>query len=167
MLTQNQLSSPHPMLDSIVAALRSAGVVVSLIEDNTITTDLGAFVVRRGLDPNRGGTTNRRANIFSKKTELGISFPDGPKMASTVKKFVAEVRTKCANIDAQAERNAMLQTIRGGLRADMSANANYIDANNTLIGPTCNLQLRNVPLDKAADIAAQIAALLTANGIRQ
>lgn len=165
MLTQADLSNKHPMTDAIVAALRSAGVVVSLVEDNTITTELGVFSVRRGIDPGRGGATNRRANVFSKKAELGVNFPDGPKMTSTIKKFVAEVRAKCVNIDAQMERKAMLHIISNGLRSDMDVSANYLDAHNGLVGQTCMLRLRSVPLDKAADIAAQIATLLTANGI--
>lgn len=165
MLPQSGLSTTHPMLDSIVAALRSAGVVVSLVEDNTITTDLGVFVVRRGIDPSRRVATDRRASLCSKKAGFSVHFPDGPKMASTVKKFVAEVRDKCANIDAQADRNATIQTISVGLRADMDVSANYIDSEHKLVSPTCALRLRSVPLDKAADIAAQIATLLTANGI--
>lgn len=166
MLTQADLSNKHPMTDAIVAALRLAGVVVSSTDHDMIITDLDTFVVRRGSNPVRGGLTNRRANVFAKKAAISVSFPDGPRMASTIKKFVADVRSKCETIDAQDGRKAMLQAIRSGLRADMDVSANYLD-HKDLVGPMCTLRLCSVPLDKAVDIVAQIAALLVANGIGQ
>lgn len=165
-LTQAELATKHPMTDTIVAAMKAAGVVVLSVDHNTITTDIDTFKVNRGDDP-RGGYTNRRAHVCATKAAISVGFPDGPKMGTTIKKFITDVRAKCVEIDAQDSRNKMLQTIRSGLRSDMDVMPNYVGSS-LLVGPTCTLQWRiRVPLDKAADIAAQVAALLAANGIDQ
>lgn len=164
-LTQAELATKHPMTDTIITAIKDAGVVVVSTNHNTVTTDLDTFTIHRGGDL-RGGFTNSRAHVCATKAAISVGFPDGPKMGTTIKKFIADVRAKCAEIDAQDTRKTMLQAIHDGLRTDMDVSANYLDGfNGLVIGSTCTLRLHRIPLDKAADIAAQIASLLAANGI--
>jgi hypothetical protein len=97
----------------IVAKLFSELGLPCQVDEDKIVSSVDEFTVKNGSEKRSGRfvRVSYRIELSAVRAKRTVEFPIGDRMNSTIKKFLAEVKTQIAELDAQPERSAELARI--------------------------------------------------------